>query len=186
MKITYGLSNLYYSKITIGVDGAVTFATPVKLPGGKELSLSPVGDDTKVYADDSVYVNISANQGYDGDLTIYDIPEDFATDILGMTKDVNGVLVENSEDVRPQFALLGEFKTDEAKKKRFVLYNCTAGRCDFASQTKEDSMTANELSIPITASPASDTGNVKATIVGTASDPKFAAWFTSVYTGAEK
>lgn len=185
MKITYGLSNLYYSKITVSDAGAVSFATPVKLPGGKELSLSPVGEDTKVYADDTTYVTISANQGYDGDLVLYDIPEGFATDILGMTKDKNGVLIENSDDVRPQFALLGEFKTDAAEKKRFVLYNCVAGRCDFSSQTKEDTATPNELSIPITASPASDTGNVKATVVGIASDPKFAAWFTSVYTGAE-
>ena len=181
-KITFGLSNLYYSKITESEAGAITYATPVRLPGAKEMSLSASGELTQIYADDVVYVTVDAAAGYDGDVTVLDVPEAFCTDILGMKKDKNGVLVENEDDTMSPFALLGEFKTETTTRKRFCLYNCSAAKPDFGGTTKEDSVEAQEFAIKLTASAASDTGAVKATCTNdTATATQFNAWFTQVY-----
>lgn len=185
MKITYGLKNLYYSAATVGEDGKVQYETPKRMPGATEISLSPVGEDTQIKGDDTTFVTITVNQGYDGNVSVLGIPEEFAVNVLGMTKDGNGVLVENAEDVKKQFALLGEFSSETKEKKRWVLYNCTAGRTDFAGKTKEDSVEAQTFSIPLKAAPAEDTGDVKAIAVGdpTAKDAPetFKNWFKAVY-----
>lgn len=181
-KITYGLKKLAYAKITFGEDGKVTYGKPVMLPGARAIALSPVGEDVAVYADDINYVNITSNQGYDGDVTVLGIPEAFLTDIMGMKKDTNGAIVENADDAKSPFALLGEFSSETALKKRFVLYNCTAGRPDFASNTKEESTEATEYAIPLIASPATDTGDVKASVVGgVEANAAFDGWYDAVY-----
>lgn len=186
MKVTYGLKKLAYAKITISAEGVVTYGNPVMLPGAREMSLSPVGEDVAVYADDIAYVTITSNQGYEGDLTLLNVPETFMTEIMGMTKDTNGVVVENAEDAKDSFALLGEFSSETAEKKRFLLYNCVAGRPDFAGKTKEESTEAAEFTLPITCSPASDTGAVKATIVGgITANTAFDGWYNAVYLSAE-
>ena len=101
-----------------------------------------------------------------------------------MTKDANGALVENGDDVAAEFALLGQFMSETTEKKRWVLYNCTAGRTSFAGKTKEESVEAQLYELPITAAPADDTGDVKATVVGTDADATFKDWFKTVYTKA--
>ena len=185
-KITYGLKKLAYAKVTTDENGKVTYGTPKMMPGARAISLSPVGEDVAVYADDCNYVNITSNQGYDGNVTVLGVPEDFMVEILGMTKDANGAMIENAEDTKSAFALLGEFSSETALKKRFVLYNCTAGRADFASNTKEESPEATEYSIPLTASPCTETGNVKASVVGgVEANEAFDKWYTAVYQKAE-
>lgn len=183
-KITYGLSNLYYAPITVGENNAVTYGTPVKWQGAKEISLEPTGEPTKIYADDITYVTIDAGGGYEGDLTMLTLPDAFCTDILGMTLDANGVLVENTDDVQVPFALLGEFKTESATKKRFVIYNCTAGKPNFGSATKEETVEPTEFVVPLTASGALDSGAVKATVTNDETTvAQFNNWFAQVYTG---
>lgn len=180
-KITYGIKNLHYAKKTIGSEGAITYAKPVAMPGASEMSLEPSGENTPIWADDSKYVVVSSNQGYEGSITVYGLPESFCTDILGMTKDEKGVLLENADALQAEFALLGEFSSESADKKRWVMYNCTAGRPSIAGKTKEESVEAQTYEIDITASPREDTGDVKASIVGTDADAIFKAWFQAVY-----
>jgi phi13 family phage major tail protein len=145
------------------------------------MALPPVGDPVKVYADNVVYAKFNVNQGYDGTLSVYNIPQSFATDILGQTVDSNGVLVENASAVQSDFALIGEFCTDTAQTKRFVLYNCSAGRSDLNGATKEDTVEAQAFSIPITVAPLEGSEYVKAAVTGDASNSTWAAWLSSVY-----
>ena len=65
-------------------------------------------------------------------------------------------LVEKADAVISEFALLGEFNTDAAETKRWVLYNCVSGRPEFGSSTKRENITAKQLSLPITATPLED------------------------------
>jgi phi13 family phage major tail protein len=181
-KITFGLSNLYYATVTESEGGTITYGTPVAWPGARELSLSATGEPTQVYADDMVYVTINPTAGYDGDLTMLTIPETFYTDVLGMTTDENGVLVESENDNQNQFALLGEFKSETTDRKRFVLYNCSANKPDFGGTTKEEGVEAYEFTIAITATAANDTGAVKCTVTNaTETKTQFDGWFTEVY-----
>ena len=96
-KVKFGLKNCHYAKATLDPDtNAVTFGTPVAIPGAVNLSLDPEGDTEPFYADDMVYYTTVANNGYSGDLEIALIPDSFRKDILKETEDSNGVLVEDS------------------------------------------------------------------------------------------
>ena len=80
-KVKYGLSNVYYAPLTEAVDESgnttYTYETPVRIPGGVELSLEAKGETTAKRADNvNYYVSVS-NNGYEGDLTIVLIPESF-------------------------------------------------------------------------------------------------------------
>ena len=183
-KITYGLSNLHYSKITVTESGGVytvAYATPVSIPGAREMTLDVSGEPTIIWADNIQYVTIGANAGYEGNFTTLTVPQSFYTDILGMVVDENGLLCESEDDTLSQFALLGEFDTEDTERKRFCLYNCTASKPSFGGSTKEDTVEAYEFEIPITATAALDTGVIKSSAINSGgSATAFNAWFTSV------
>ena len=57
-KIKYGLKNVHYASITeTNTEGVidVTFGTPTPVPGAVNLVLSPVGESTPFYADNTEY-----------------------------------------------------------------------------------------------------------------------------------
>lgn len=117
-KVKFGLKNCYYAKATLDLDtNAVTFGTPVAIPGAVNLSLDPEGDTEPFYADDMVYYTTIANNGYSGDLEIALIPDSSRKDILKETEDSNGVLIEDSMVEPEHFALLFEF-SGERKYRR--------------------------------------------------------------------
>lgn len=122
-KVKFGLKNCHYAKATLDPDtNAVTFGTPVAIPGAVNLSLDPEGDTEPFYADDMVYYTTVANNGYSGDLEIALIPESFRKDILKESEDANGVLVEDSTVEPEHFALLFEFSRDKKKIRHCMYY----------------------------------------------------------------
>ena len=103
------VENCHYAKATLDPDtNAVTFGTPVAIPGAVNLSLDPEGDTEPFYADDMVYYTTVANNGYSGDLEIALIPESFRKDILKETEDANGVLAGDHGDSASERACKGE------------------------------------------------------------------------------
>ncbi len=186
-KITYGVGNIHYASKTESALGVPSYGSMKAWAGATELSLPPIGEKTPLYADNVVYYKAVSNQGYEGNLSVYQIPEDFKTNHIGEYKDANGVLIEKSTSIPLDFALLGEFLLgdDEADAvstaKRFALYNCSAGRPDFASTTKQDTIEAVTMSVPITASPTISDEIIKATIKKEDNESLYNAWFDSVY-----
>ena len=181
-KITYGIKNVYYVPITES-GGTVVYGTPKAWPGATEIALPPVGEaGKKVYADNVTYLKLHTNQGYAGTLSVFNVPDDFAKNHLGVVEDANGVLVEDANALHADFALMFEFDTDTTKTKRNVLYRCSAGRTNINGVTKRETIDPTPIQIPITAEPATDTEYVKATILGGSTDDTWANWFSSVYT----
>lgn len=180
-KVTYGLKNAHYAKITVGEDGGITYGTPKALPGSVEIALDPRGDMTEFYADDILYYSASNNQGYDGTLTIANIPEDFAIDILGEEKDETDlVITEKANATGSPFALMFEF-TGDVKAVRHVMYNCTASRPSVGSSTKTDSVepNTNELTFVASARPSDYAVKTKTTIKTPAEI--YNNWYNKVY-----
>lgn len=177
-KITYGIKNVHYAKITVGTDGTITYATPVPLPGATEISLAAKGDMVEFYADDILYYSASNNQGYDGKLTLANIPQAFAIDILGEENDTtDNVITEKANATGSYFALMFEFAGD-AKAIRHVMYYCSASRPDLKSSTEPD---PNKVELDFKASARPTDYAVKTKTTTTTTDAIYNAWYTKVY-----
>lgn len=182
-KIRYGIKNCYYSVATISTTGTATYATPVALAGAVSLSLSAQGDTTKFFADNIVYWTGVSNQGYEGDLELAKIPDEFYTDCLGYIADANGVLLEDANAAPVHFALMFQFEGD-AHAKRCVMYNCVASRPNVEGNTKEESIEPKTETISITATTiynaVLDKDIVKASATP-AQTAQYNSWLTAVY-----
>lgn len=148
-KIKYGLSNVFWASLTI-TDGVPSFGTPTAFPGAVSISLPPSGDNEKFYADNIEYYISPGGTGYDGDLEMAYIPDDFAEYAFSEITEEDGVVLEEATPILQPFALLFQFEGDK-NGVRHVLYNCTASKPDIASQTKEESVTPVTTSLPISA-----------------------------------
>ena len=150
-KVKYGLKNVYYAVATIDASThAATYATPKAFPGAVSMSLDAQGELTPFRADNVDYWIGNSNNGYQGDLEMALITDDFRKDILGQVVDANGMLVELKDVEAVHFALLFQFEGDD-KATRHVLYNCVAARPDVAGATKEASITPQTETVNITA-----------------------------------
>ena len=182
-KVKYNLKNAHYALLTVGEDGAVSYAAQVPLPGAVSLSLDANGEPENFYADGIAYYVINNNMGYDGDLELALIPESFRTDVLREKLDAKGVLIENSDAELALFALLFEFDGD-VRHIRHVMYNCTASRPSIESETKEDTIEPGTEKLSLTADPRSD-GLVKSRTGDTTDAVTYANWYKSVYIPSE-
>jgi len=182
-KIKYGISHCYYAVATIAANGSATYDTPVALPGAVSLSLDAQGDTNIFHADNIAYYTSVANNGYEGELELAKIPDDFLTDILGYTADKNSILFEDADAPVVHFALTFQFEGD-AHARRHVLYNCTASRPSISGSTKEESIEPQTETINITATTvyvaAYDANVSKASATPTEST-HYNAWNTTIY-----
>ena len=179
-KVKFGLSNVHIAKIT-EADGEITYGTPFAMPGAVSLTAEPEGETTPFYADNIQYYVAVSNNGYTGDLEIAMTPKDFLTQILGQDEDTNGALFESSDDVNARFALMGEIEGD-AKKRRFVYYDCTATRPSAEMNTVEDTKEPQTDTISITMTPRSTDKIIKAVIEpSTENQDVYDTFFTKVY-----
>lgn len=183
-KIKYGIKNVYYAVATISSTGAATYASPKALPGAVSISLDAQGDTTKFYADNIVYFTTVANNGYEGDLELAKVPDDFLTDCLGFIRDASGVLVEDAGATPAHFALMFQFEGD-VNAKRTVLYNCVASRPTISGSTKEESIEPQTESINLTATTVYnavlDKDLVKASCTSTSASAAYNGWLSAVY-----
>ena len=159
----------------------MTFATPVAIPGAVSISLDPTGEPESFYADGVEYYTINNNQGYDGDLELAMIPEDFRKDILMETADDNNVLIENSNSETGSFALLFEFDGD-VRKIKHLLYTCSASRPSIESSTNEEDkeVKTETETLTVKARPLVN-GYVKAKTGDTTSAETYNNWYSEVY-----
>ena len=160
-KVKFGLKNVHVWPITEATSEKITYAEVIKVPGAVSLSLEASGDSNPFYADDMIYWNQYSNNGYEGELEIALIPEEFEVQILGYLKDKNGAIVESNSSKAKNYAMAFEFDGD-VTQTRHIFYNCSSSRPDIEGATTEDKTEPQTDTISITTAPASDTGYVKA------------------------
>jgi len=188
-KIKYGIEKVYYAVATIAADGTATYDTPVALPGAVNLSLEAQGDQNVFYADNINYYVSQANNGYQGDLEMALITDDFRKAILGEHESTTGkVLVEEADVAPAHFALLFQFEGD-VKATRYVMYNCVASRPATASATKAEAIEPQTETVQITATSiynaALDSDIVRAKTGEETTQTIYDGWFTSVWQPAD-
>lgn len=180
-KIEYGISKVHYAKITGVSNGAYTYATPVAIPNATAITLSQVGENVDLYADNIPAITLQSNQGYDGSITFLTIPDEFRQDILGETVDSAGVQIENADAIPSEFALLFQFEGDSTGK-RHVLYRCRCQRPNMSSKTKTNSIETDNQELTLTVRPRTTDKRVKAGVIqNTTTEAIYNSWFTSVY-----
>lgn len=183
-KIRFGIKNVHYAIATIAADGSATYSTPKALPGAVSLSLDPQGENSPFYADNIVYWTGVSNSGYQGDLEVALLSEDFLKDVLGNKADDNGVLYEDANAQAVHFALMFQFEGDQ-KATRHVLYNCTATRPSLEGNTKTETVAPETETIEITATTiyvaALDTDIAKAKTANATESTTYTGWYENVY-----
>lgn len=183
-KIKYGLKNVYFAVATIAADGSATYAEPKAFPGAVSLSLEPQGESNPFFADNIEYWAGISNAGYEGDLEIARIVDDFKTDVLGYKTGGNGLVYEDTNATAKNFALLFQFEGDE-HATRHVFYNCTATRPNVSGQTRSDTVEPQTETITISAASiyvsALDTNISKAEVDNvTATAAVYSAFYSAV------
>lgn len=181
-KIKYGLSRVYYALATIDTStGAATYGTPKAIPGAVSLSMDPSGESNKFYADNVAYATFAANAGYEGDLEIALISDDFRKDVLGEVVESH-IQYEKAEATTTPFALLFQFEGDETAS-RHVFYNCTASRPNVGSQTTEESVEVQTETLTLTVGSIYNAVLDANIVKGKCADDtatEYSAWFTAV------
>ncbi|WP_099329107.1 major tail protein [Clostridium paraputrificum] len=183
-KVTFGLKNAHYSVITESEEG-INYGTPTPIPGSVEISLDPRGDMSEFYADDILYHSEGNNQGYDGTLTIANIPEKFAVECLGEVLDEEDkVITEKSNSIGKKFALMFEFDGD-VKAIRHVLYCCSANRPTITSSTKTNTKEPNTNELVFVSSPRATDLRVKSRTSTLTPKSIYDNWYKKVYEKAD-
>ena len=191
-KIKFGLKNVYYAPMVETVENGVTtvtYQTPKPWKGAVNLALSPTGESSSFYADDTEYANLTSNQGYEGDFESAMIPDDVQIDVLD-NDEVDDVIIESAENQGKLFALLFEIAND-VKARRYVFYRCNLStRPSVESNTKTDSTEPVTDKVTLKATPRTDVVNVngvdkhlvKAVTTESTSSEIYNSWYNDVWT----
>lgn len=152
-----GMTGATMGSSTSVTEGTTGWGTPQAIEGAVNFTTSPEGDTTEFYADNTKYFTHTSNNGYTGELEIANIPDDILAEMLGMTIDSNGMLVESAGDEPKEFALMGQVQGDQ-KNRRFVYYRCKASRPGQESSTTKASITPNTDTVSLTILPFEHNG----------------------------
>jgi len=176
-KVKFGIKNLYFAPMS--ADG--TYQTPFANPGAVSASLEKTGDSSDFYADNIKYYSEEPNQGYEGDVEVAKLVDDYYTEILGQTEN-GSQLVESIDDVLSEYAMGFETKGDKVSV-RFCFFRCSSGRPSIEASTTEDTNEPQTETITVKVMPVASGKNVnvvrvKEVIDYSATDvTEFADWF---------
>lgn len=183
-KIEFGLSSIFFAPLTttVAADGTEThtYEEPIALRGAKSMSLSPEGEQSTQYADDTAWFTSTVNNGYSGDLGFIYFSDAIRETIFKNVKTASGLIVERT-DVEPvEGAILYQCQGDK-RRIRHVLYNVKFGNPSVDHATKEDGIEPTEVTIPYTASPIRlSTGELVVKAKCVEGDEAYDTFFSSV------
>lgn len=189
-KVKFGLKNVHYALVTETVatdgSGAITssYGSLKALAGAVSLSLSSSASKSVFRADDSDYFVSYGQGGYEGDLEVARVNEDFLKDVLNLKADNDNILVEDSDAFKTvnYFALVFEFDGDQRATKH-CLYKCSASRPNIGSQTTGEggSIEPQTETLTLTAVPRADSDKyIHLQTQESTSTAVVEAWYTAV------
>lgn len=150
-KVTFGLDKMHVAFLDDS-GASPTWGAPIHIPGAVSFSPEPQGDESTFYADNGPYFSYTSNNGYTGELAMALVPDVVLAEMLGWTTDTNGLLVETTDGVQKEFALMGQIQGDK-KNRRFVYYKCKASRPSKEHNTKGESVEPSQDALTLTILP---------------------------------
>lgn len=182
-----GLRKLYYAKLTKDDATGVTYSSPVKLANAIELNITPNSESTTLFADDGPIATASAMGEIEVEINVDDLPSDVLVDLLGITKDANGVL-KFTENFNTPYIALGFSGTKHNGEERLVWltkgqmnlpeesYKTKEGTVEFQTKTISTKFVKREKDGVWKYQVDTDDAGIGATVK--------ANWFTAVYNGS--
>lgn len=116
-----GLKDLYFATITKDDDTGITYGTPKQIARGINAKVTPKTTSEKQYSDDQVEEIINNFDGVDVELEINTLTLEARALLQGITME-NGELLETSDDISPEGALMFRSKKSNGKYRYVVLY----------------------------------------------------------------
>ncbi len=178
-KVKFNIKNVHYAPKTD--DG---YDKPIALPGAVSISLEAQGELSPFYADGIKYYVASSNSGYEGDLEVALVTDEFREKILKEVMDANKVMFENAYSNPVAFALGFDIDGDD-KTTRFWFYNCSATRPGTSSSTTGESKEPTTDTITISCA-SNDKGIVRGKTTADTSKEVFDSWYNEVYTKTDE
>lgn len=175
-KIEFGIESLHFAPFKNG-----RYETPELIKGAAALKMESSTETIKIYADNTIFYTMSANNGYGLELDIYNYDDDFMVKYLGFKKDKNGILVEPSILVPIEVGVLFKVKGD-LKDRCCALYKCTFEKPSLENKTIEDKIEVPTVKLKGIASPQTFTDYHDSIVrASTIEESKKATWFSEVY-----
>lgn len=117
---TIGLKNLYAAVLTD--EATQTYAAPVKLAPAIEANITPNYETAKLYGDDRQIDQATSLTGIEVEINVADLLPEHYELLMGVTKNADGVIVDNINDIAPYVALMYELPKADGTKKMYVYY----------------------------------------------------------------
>lgn len=179
-KVQFNLKNVHYALQNDSEESAISWGTPVHVPGAVTLTLDPEGEITPFYADGIAYYRSIANNGYSGDLEMAKYPDQMLQEVWGYELvETENVIVENANVEPKSFALLFQIDGD-INNEFYCMYNAVGTRPGIGSTTNTDTKEPQTQSSSLTVSPLED-GRVMAKTTATTQEDVKTNWFKKVY-----
>ncbi len=187
-KVKFNLKNVHIA-VQQESTGQITYDVPFRLPGAVALNLEAKGEIDPFYADGVEYYTAISNSGYEGDLEIALLTDEFREKILGEKLDAKKVMIERQEVTNVPFAFGFEIDGNE-KGNKYWFYGCKASRPNTASKTNEGSKTPQTDSLKLTCPGApvikgKDEYIIRSKTSGTTEESELKTWFDKVYIPTE-
>lgn len=149
-KIIHGNKSFGYAPINKS-GNTWSFGSPVMITGLVSTSVSVEQEDTKVFADDTVFAKVKGAKVRGAEVTLRNIPKEYA-EYLGYHINANGSLSDTGE-FQPHCIF---FETEEeadgtSSRTLHYLYNVTASTPTIESKTDEESVEAGQITITYSA-----------------------------------
>ena len=185
-RVKFNIKNAHYALLSRDAEtGAITYETPVAVPGTTQLSLEADGDQEAFWADGEKYFIDNRNTGYTGEWTNAMIPDQLRKDILKEAQDTAGVMLEKEDPGDPVEFAFGFQIDGSVHDTRFWFYCCTARRPKLEASTTEGKRTPQTDTLNLTMEGAAvKSGDsrkyVRAKLTSDATGETYEDWFDDV------
>lgn len=184
----FGVKNTHIAIMTD--EDALTYATPIHIPGTVSISADKEINTDTSYADNEVWIDSQVDNGFTGSITFFDtvstveLRELFA-ELTGYEVDSHGRVIGVTNKAPKPFALMCERPGSRVGQRRCWM-KCQLTKPNMEAETQEDSPEIAELEYEFTARPVTLENGVQLAHYDDYSDTDtYSAFFNAVVTEHE-
>lgn len=151
-KIIHGNRNFGYAPINVSDEGVMSFGTPIMMGGMVSSNVEVEQDETKIYADDKVWVKSKGAKVRTAELTFKYVDKAYLQ-YLGYKLNSNGMLTDTGKF--PSHCIFFEETEEDSESNStqtlYILYNVKASQPTIETATDEEELEAKDIAISYSA-----------------------------------